>query len=54
MNLRDTRVKDVMSYSLIRACPTMEIRGAAQTMIRKKGSGGDHGEEKDRQRPRHP
>ena len=36
-NLRETRVKDVMSYPLIKVCPTMEIRGAAQTMIRRKG-----------------
>jgi CBS domain-containing protein len=37
MNLRETTVKDVMSYPLIKVCPTMEIRGAAQTMIRRKG-----------------
>ena len=37
MNLRETIVKDVMSYPLIKVCPAMEIRGAAQTMIRRKG-----------------
>jgi CBS domain-containing protein len=37
MDLRETRVKDVMSCPLIKVCPTAEIRWAAQTMIRKKG-----------------
>ncbi|MDD1679923.1 MAG: CBS domain-containing protein [Methanomicrobiales archaeon] len=32
-----TRVKEVMSYPLHKICPTLEIRFAAQTMIRKKG-----------------
>ena len=37
MDLRETRVEDVMSYPLVKVCPTMEIRAAAQTMIRKRG-----------------
>ena len=37
MSLKETKVEDVMSYPLIKACPTMEIRVAAQTMIRRKG-----------------
>ena len=37
MNLKKTRVEDVMSYPLIRICPTTEIREAAHTMIRRKG-----------------
>lgn len=37
MDLKETKVEDVMSYPLIKACPTMEIRAAAQTMIRRKG-----------------
>lgn len=37
MDLRETKVEDVMSYPLVKVCPTMEIRAAAQTMIRKRG-----------------
>jgi CBS domain-containing protein len=37
MNLGETRVKEVMSYPLIKVCPAMEIREAARTMIRRKG-----------------
>jgi CBS domain-containing protein len=37
MSLKETKVEDVMSYPLIKVCPTMEIRVAAQTMIRRKG-----------------
>jgi CBS domain-containing protein len=37
MDLAETTVRDVMSYPLIKVCPTMEIRGAAQMMIRRKG-----------------
>jgi CBS domain-containing protein len=37
MDLRKTLVGDVMSYPLIRICPTFEIREAARTMINKKG-----------------
>jgi CBS domain-containing protein len=37
MNLRKTLVGDVMSYPLIKICPTFEIREAARTMINKKG-----------------
>jgi CBS domain-containing protein len=37
MSLKETKVEDAMSYPLLKACPTMEIRVAAQTMIRKKG-----------------
>jgi CBS domain-containing protein len=36
-NLPRTRVREVMSYPLQKICPTLEIRFAAQTMIRKKG-----------------
>jgi CBS domain-containing protein len=35
--LDETPVKPVMSYPLIKICPTLEIREAARTMIRKKG-----------------
>jgi CBS domain-containing protein len=37
MDLRKTLVGDIMSYPLIRICPTSEIREAAQTMITRKG-----------------
>jgi len=37
MDLRKTRVGDIMSYPLIRICPTFEIREAARTMINRKG-----------------
>jgi CBS domain-containing protein len=37
MDLRKTLVGDVMSYPLIRICPTFEIREAARTMTNKKG-----------------
>ncbi len=37
MDLRKTMVGDVMSYPLIRICPTFEIREAARTMINRKG-----------------
>jgi CBS domain-containing protein len=37
MDLRKTLVGDVMSYPLIKICPTLEIREAARTMINKKG-----------------
>ena len=37
MDLRKTLVGDVMSYPLIRICPTAEIREAARTMTTKKG-----------------
>ncbi len=37
MDLKKTLVGDVMSYPLIRICPTFEIREAARTMINKKG-----------------
>ncbi len=37
MDLRKTLVGDIMSYPLIRICPTFEIREAARTMINKKG-----------------
>lgn len=37
MDLRKTLVGDVMSYPLIRICPSFEIREAARTMINKKG-----------------
>jgi len=37
MSLEDTNVERVMSYPLIKVCPTTEIREAARTMIRKKG-----------------
>jgi CBS domain-containing protein len=36
-DLSRTRVSEVMSYPLQKICPTLEIRFAAQTMIRKKG-----------------
>jgi CBS domain-containing protein len=36
-DLSRTRVIEVMSYPLQKICPTLEIRFAAQTMIRKKG-----------------
>jgi Predicted signal-transduction protein containing cAMP-binding and CBS domains len=36
-DLARTRVRDVMSYPLHTICPSLEIRFAAQTMIRKKG-----------------
>ena len=36
-DLRKTLVGDVMSYPLIKICPTFEIREAARTMINKKG-----------------
>jgi len=37
MDMRKTLVKDIMSYPLIKICPTFEIREAARTMINKKG-----------------
>jgi CBS domain-containing protein len=37
MDLRKTLVGDVMSYPLIKICPTFEIREAARTMINKRG-----------------
>jgi len=37
MSLTKTKVKDVMSFPLIKVCPTIEIREAAQLMIQKKG-----------------
>jgi CBS domain-containing protein len=37
MDLRKTLVGDIMSYPLIKICPTFEIREAARTMINKKG-----------------
>ncbi len=37
LRLEETPVKPVMSYPLIKICPTLEIREAARTMIRKKG-----------------
>ncbi len=37
MDLRKTLVGDVMSYPLIKICPTLEIREAARTMINRKG-----------------
>ena len=37
MDLRKTLVGDIMSYPLIRICPTFEIREAARTMINRKG-----------------
>ena len=37
MDLRKTLVGDIMSYPLVRICPTFEIREAARTMINKKG-----------------
>jgi CBS domain-containing protein len=37
LRLEETLVKPIMSYPLIKICPTLEIREAARTMIRKKG-----------------
>jgi CBS domain-containing protein len=37
MDLRKTLVGEVMSYPLIKICPTLEIREAARTMINRKG-----------------
>jgi CBS domain-containing protein len=37
LDMRKTLVGDVMSYPLIKICPTFEIREAARTMINKKG-----------------
>lgn len=37
LNLETTTVEEVMSYPLIRICPTTEIREAARTMIHRKG-----------------
>jgi len=37
LDLRKTLVGDVMSYPLIRICPSFEIREAARTMINRKG-----------------
>jgi CBS domain-containing protein len=37
MDLRKTLVGDIMSYPLIKICPTLEIREAARIMINKKG-----------------
>ena len=37
MDMRKPLVGDVMSYPLIRICPTIEIREAARTMTSKKG-----------------
>jgi len=37
LNLKEVRVENVMSYPLIKICPTTQIREAAQTMIKKKG-----------------
>ena len=37
LDLETTRVEQVMSYPLIKICPTLEIREAARTMIHKKG-----------------
>jgi CBS domain-containing protein len=37
MDLRTTLVGGVMSYPLIKICPTFEIREAARTMINKRG-----------------
>ncbi len=37
LNLETTTVEEVMSYPLIRICPTTEIREAAKTMIHRKG-----------------
>jgi CBS domain-containing protein len=36
-NPRDVKVKEVMSYPLIKICSAVEIKEAAQTMIEKKG-----------------
>lgn len=37
LDLETTRVEKVMSYPLIKICPTLEIREAARAMIHKKG-----------------
>jgi len=37
LDLETTRVGQVMSYPLIKICPTLEIREAARAMIHKKG-----------------
>jgi CBS domain-containing protein len=37
MDLEKTLVEQVMSYPLIKICPTLEIREAARTMIHQKG-----------------
>src|SRR5512137_2201268 len=37
LDLKKTLVGQVMSYPLIKICPTFEIREAARTMINKKG-----------------
>lgn len=37
LDLETTLVEQVMSYPLIKICPTLEIREAARTMIHKKG-----------------
>lgn len=37
LNLEATTVEEVMSYPLIRICPTTEIREAARTMIHRRG-----------------
>jgi CBS domain-containing protein len=37
MEMRKTLVGDIMSYPLVKICPTFEIREAARTMINKKG-----------------
>ncbi len=37
LDLETTRVEQVMSYPLIKICPTLEIREAARTMIHQKG-----------------
>ncbi|HMA06096.1 MAG TPA: CBS domain-containing protein, partial [Methanomicrobiales archaeon] len=36
-SIGETKVEEVMSYPLVKVCPTMEIRAAAQTMIQRKG-----------------
>jgi CBS domain-containing protein len=37
LQLDETPVRPIMSYPLIKICPSLEIREAARTMIRKKG-----------------
>lgn len=37
LDLKTTLVEEIMSYPLIKICPTLEIREAARTMIHKKG-----------------
>jgi CBS domain-containing protein len=37
MTLAETRVEQIMSYPLVKVCPTLEIREAARTMIHRKG-----------------